>query len=843
MNGFNDKKDDFLVELTLLGNNQAFEELVIRYEKKVKGTAYKVTKNQFSAEDASQDAFVCAWVRLNSLRDREKFGSWVCSIAKNCAVNLVRHYCDTSADISFELLENTDLSNDLDLDVFLCRERDERLHEAVEALSEKIRDTVKLHYFEGLSAEEIAEKLNIPVGTVKWRLNEGRKRLRKEYGVMEDSKNITFVQKVMYQVEQLKLWSLKNDKTGFEAEYRQVLKNVESLEESTEKQYALAEVLVRGYWWIDKEANEEVFNRIREAAEKSRNEDIMEFIISKEWNEYKGDNKIDYMENTQAPALIQKGFKKTLGYLYFWLAHALCSDSQFEKGIGYYKKVLETLTKDCAYYAAALGAVHIEERKLKEGEMPYLLGTTAEVLQYKDNRLYYEEQPGYSFGSPDCPNIAVFYYCNFCDGVIFDGNLKEGESMVSSDKRVTVTCKSKNVTVETPAGRYENCVCYVYSPKVELWGLNRCETYFCPKIGIVKQIVQVDGNKTEEWQLLKCTINGGDEIVPFAEGNRWEYGLINQNDIIYDIENAYEIVFTGKGKAVLAHHEYVKLLGYNESTWRGNIRKIRQTYFGGNKLSDTRPSFEKAEMLAKTKREKLHTSIAKNVMDRIFDTDPEFNPAYTEKGYRNFFNCYSLSIGDGKIIINGYSEYSFEWKRDPINDEYFIIIYDYFYEDLSRIAGKTWSDEWTEEYKELQEETVDGKRKTKFSLEVLPDETVQTAAGEFKGCRHIRVEERSRTDWQSYINGVRHYWFAPEIGIVRYSRSYKDDTLEAVWELTEYKGRGEGYFPVKDGLFRRYVPCNLMDGWHSWVEYTFDEDESGFVIFKNTLGTRDREKL
>ena len=157
MNGFNDKKDDFLVELTLLGNNQAFEELVIRYEKKVKGTAFKVTKNQFSAEDASQDASVCAWVRLNSLRDRGKFGSWVCSIAKNCAVNLVRHYYDTSPDISFELLENTDLSNDLDLEVFLCRERDERLHEAVEALSEKIRDTVKLHYFEGLSSEEIAE--------------------------------------------------------------------------------------------------------------------------------------------------------------------------------------------------------------------------------------------------------------------------------------------------------------------------------------------------------------------------------------------------------------------------------------------------------------------------------------------------------------------------------------------------------------------------------------------------------------------------------------------------------------------------------------------------------------
>ena len=58
MNGFKDKKDGALVELSLLGNEKAYEELVIRYEKSVKGTALKVTENEFSAEDASQDAFV-----------------------------------------------------------------------------------------------------------------------------------------------------------------------------------------------------------------------------------------------------------------------------------------------------------------------------------------------------------------------------------------------------------------------------------------------------------------------------------------------------------------------------------------------------------------------------------------------------------------------------------------------------------------------------------------------------------------------------------------------------------------------------------------------------------------
>ena len=92
MSSLKDKNDGILVEMSLLGDQMAYEELVIRHEKSVKGTAYKVTENEFSAEDASQDAFVSAWIKLDSLREKEKFGSWVCSIAKNCARDLVVHY-------------------------------------------------------------------------------------------------------------------------------------------------------------------------------------------------------------------------------------------------------------------------------------------------------------------------------------------------------------------------------------------------------------------------------------------------------------------------------------------------------------------------------------------------------------------------------------------------------------------------------------------------------------------------------------------------------------------------------------------------------------------------------
>lgn len=80
-----DQNDETLVMLTLAGEQRAYEVLVARYEKVVIASASSVTHNQFMAEDAAQDAFVTAWMKLNVLREPAKFRAWVCRIAKNCA--------------------------------------------------------------------------------------------------------------------------------------------------------------------------------------------------------------------------------------------------------------------------------------------------------------------------------------------------------------------------------------------------------------------------------------------------------------------------------------------------------------------------------------------------------------------------------------------------------------------------------------------------------------------------------------------------------------------------------------------------------------------------------------
>lgn len=80
---YSEQSDDILVGLTLVGDDGAYEALVLRYQKAVLASAYSVIQNSYMAEDAAQDAFVSAWMKLSALREPAKYGAWVCRIARN----------------------------------------------------------------------------------------------------------------------------------------------------------------------------------------------------------------------------------------------------------------------------------------------------------------------------------------------------------------------------------------------------------------------------------------------------------------------------------------------------------------------------------------------------------------------------------------------------------------------------------------------------------------------------------------------------------------------------------------------------------------------------------------
>ena len=431
MNKYSDKKDGALVEMTLLGDDRAFEELVLRHQRAVMGTAFKVTENRFFAEDASQDAFVSAWINLDSLNDGDKFGSWVCAIAKNRARNIVVSYNNTAPTISLDVIEGLALASEdesgIDELIGLAslneQEKYDELHAAVEALSEKIRETVKLHYFEGLSVSDIATRLSLPAGTVKWRLSEGRKKLRKEFGVLEKTynENEDLLAKVMQQVEQLKLWRLKSDKSGFEAEYDLVMASIEALPESKEKQHALADVLNLAYWWLPGQKNKETVARIKVAAEKSLNEDAMQLVINVEWKDYQGKERTEFILNTQIPYLTEKGFKKALGYAYFWYGVYSNDEGDEEKLVDSMKRVIEMLSPSDVYYANALAALEVIERKrLSECDAGHFgISATGEEYKMIGDRLYLWSQPGFSRDNHVRNLDSVFWNKSTCRVAFF----------------------------------------------------------------------------------------------------------------------------------------------------------------------------------------------------------------------------------------------------------------------------------------------------------------------------------------------------------------------------------------------------------------------------------------
>ena len=861
MKAYRDKKDDVLVEMTLLGSEQAYEELVTRHQNAVKGTAYKVTGNEFSAEDASQDAFVAAWMHLDSLRERERFGSWVCSIAKNCARQLVTHYKSCAPDISLHLLQDMELTaldesgllDQLGFGNFAEAERDEQLHAAVDALSEKIREAIRLHYFEGLSVSQIAERLSVPEGTVKWRLCEGRKQLRKEYGVMEKTynENESLVERVMRQVEALKLWRLKNDKTGFEEEYRAVLAAVESLEDSKEKHHALADVLLRGAWWLPGKKSDELQARIKGEAEKGHNDDVMMSVMCNEHDKFKGQERVDFMRDTQNPYLEEHGFVKTLAYNHFWMGHDLCELEKYDEGITSFARAKDLLTPMDVYYANAISAIHAWKFKRTHADdidehLAY--HATGEEVRYIGNKLYFWQQPGFSRGGASACDESLLWNCSQCDNLIYDPDMKPGEMKMSSDGKFSLALKAKNITVTTLAGTFEHCDVVVQkvigTPQN---GLRYTETTFCPGVGIVHQYVQ-RYEDMYEWQLSAYEIHGGEGVIPFTEGNVWDYVMVTDIGTLRDAQSRFAVTGYEDGKAVLYHYATVHILGYDESTWKGNILQARQQYYhyvseDEAKLRDVAPSLQRAAALAATKRQKVHTAIAADVMHRIFDTDSEEAPERTQAGFWNFFDIYSVTrneVDESTTLYNGRT-YSFEWKNWIRGDEGYKVLNNFVYDILNDAVGCVWSDKWVPGYHKVRKfqywhqdcETV---------IDVTGGETVVTPAGTFENCLCMALDIKGmEKSGVSYRGGKKRYWFAHGVGIVRYTSLYKKDTKEATYLLTEMRGTGVGYFPCNDGLFRRYEVLEIENGWHGAVEYTWDEDEEGTVIFRNATGTQDVE--
>jgi RNA polymerase sigma-70 factor (ECF subfamily) len=175
-----------LIERSRAGDVAAFDILVRRYEKQLYNTAYRLCGSPDDAADLAQDAFVRAWRSLGSFRGDASLSTWLHRIVTNLFLDerkRRRAHPHRSLDEALELDETTVTREFEDTgpspqDRAEERERHETLQRAILSLPPPQRVMVVLYHTQNRSYEEIAEILNLPLGTVKSRLNRARLALR-----------------------------------------------------------------------------------------------------------------------------------------------------------------------------------------------------------------------------------------------------------------------------------------------------------------------------------------------------------------------------------------------------------------------------------------------------------------------------------------------------------------------------------------------------------------------------------------------------------------------------------------------------------------------------------------
>ena len=165
--------DAFLVGSIVNGDKEAVRELVERYGKALSAVLQRALGSSADADDVFQETWIRVIRSAHSYDPEQKFSAWLFAIAWNQVKNrwASRRPGEAVELASLVSRERTPEENALEAD------RAERIRTLVGRLPERLSQAVMLRYFEELSEKDVAERLGIPVGTVKSRLHNGLRKL------------------------------------------------------------------------------------------------------------------------------------------------------------------------------------------------------------------------------------------------------------------------------------------------------------------------------------------------------------------------------------------------------------------------------------------------------------------------------------------------------------------------------------------------------------------------------------------------------------------------------------------------------------------------------------------
>lgn len=179
-------EDDKYVKQAIKGNQDAYKKLMDKYQKPLYFHVLKMVRNHEQVEDIVQEAFMKAFNNLNSYNTNYAFSTWLYRITTNHTIDYLRKKKLNTTSIN-EPVKTRDgemeiqISDEAETDRNIIRkERKQIIHNAINNLPKKYRKVIEMRHLQELSYQEIAEQLDLPLGTVKAHIFRAREMLYKE---------------------------------------------------------------------------------------------------------------------------------------------------------------------------------------------------------------------------------------------------------------------------------------------------------------------------------------------------------------------------------------------------------------------------------------------------------------------------------------------------------------------------------------------------------------------------------------------------------------------------------------------------------------------------------------
>ncbi|MBQ8495946.1 MAG: sigma-70 family RNA polymerase sigma factor [Clostridia bacterium] len=570
--------------------NDDFKRIVDSYKLLLYSIVYAASAHA-DADDIVQETFIYAYYHWGMLREKEKLSSWLCTIAKNKAARAMKTAGKT---ISLDDIEKR-VSVTSPETTFLRQERQQEIREKIGELPEKYRDTIVLHYFAEMSISEIAEFLEISESNVKFRLYEGRKKLKKELlYLMDEEKNQVKEKKIWENIEselqravEAYIDSQRGDANAICDVLLERFSEIDPHTLSKEELRLMVEVYIQKYLTNmhlePRSKNIMYLKKCVEIAEISKDERLIQECYSHYAGKLCGLSKhteaIEYYEKALAIAEKLKDFP-VIADLSYWIGAAYVNTTDahrdifkakayFEKAVADKDELMKSNYGKCIYalaYSAFIAMSRVKNFDTLDGfhsTSPNIIKTERGLKRQIHQGFHAENNKTYLMFDviAHIAHIAPFLSNDIHEGYQFETNTFT-RSKIPVRSRYEVI--SMNERVETPADVFDDCLHIRYTDQTEdeinFNHVGVRDLFYAPNVGLV----QVHFKALNDWEysvkLMKYEVtpveNGDlcDRYLPLTVGNVWYYDPHRADGTRFnktDYENRFEVVAERKNDAVM----------------------------------------------------------------------------------------------------------------------------------------------------------------------------------------------------------------------------------------------------------------------------------------------------